>query len=186
MPSCNRNKYNATDAYPTLYEYNMNKPGAVNGPEYIQYVHEDKHSTYVDQNGNNTGLSLGCGQGQCLQMAWADGPFAFRQQKFNQCSVNPATLASCAKPNYNMLSHDYVDDRGQVVRADANNGFFTYESAYGQQCKDSELKLNSEGRTILMPDNECGKDCGFYTPLTECNSNLCNTFKGTCGGNTCS
>ena len=164
----------------------MKPEGTVQGPKYVQYVHQDEHSTYTDHNGNNTGLSLGCGEGSCLQMDWAEGPFAFRQQKFNQCNVNPATLASCAKPNYNMLTHDYVDSNGQLVRSEGANGFFTYESAYGKQCKDSDLKLNSEGRTILMKNNECGQDCGYYTSLTACNSNLCDTFKGTCGGNTCS
>jgi hypothetical protein len=170
----------------------MTSQGSVRGPALQMYVHEDEYSVYPEtyrtdsQTGKSVGLSLGCGGNNCMKLNYADSDFAFKTQRFNQCNVNPARLASCAQPNYNVLTGDYTVD-GKLVKASTANGYFTYDSGYGTQCSNSEMKLNSEGKLFVPPGSECGENCGFYTNLTACNSNLNTTqgpnrtFNGTCG-----
>lgn len=166
----------SSDSYNTLYSYNAKPLGTVQGPKAFMYVHKDDYSTY----GN--GLSLGCGDGSCMQLDYADSAFAFKTQRFNQCNNSVAPLPSCGGVNYNTLTHSYVDPKtGENVQAEGANGFFTYDSAYGPDC--GKLVVNSQGRTILPKDTKCGQQCGYYTPLTACNPDLNNSFQGSCGNN---
>ena len=113
-----------------------------------------------------------------MQAFYADTSFAFKTQRFNQCNNNVAPLPSCGGINYNTLTHSFVDKDGKTHTPNTANGFFTYDSAYGPDC--GNLMVNSQGRTILPKNTKCGQECGYYTPLTSCNSNLGESFQGTC------